>query len=190
MKKGNLFVVSGPSGAGKSTVCKLVRKILRINLAVSATTRQPRPGEKDGIEYRFLTKEEFETKVKNGEFLEYANVHGNYYGTLKAEVEVKLNRGENVILEIDVQGGIQVKEIYPEVHLIFFKTPLIDDLERRLRGRGTEPEEVVQLRLKNSIRELEFEKYYDDIIVNSRVEQACTDLINLIEKYSEEAREV
>ena len=182
MKKGKLFVVSGPSGAGKSTVCKLVRKILRINLAVSATTRQPRPGEKDGIEYHFLSTEEFEIKVKDNEFLEYANVHGNYYGTLKKEVEVRLERGENVILEIDVQGGIQVREKYPNAHLIFFKTPCNEDLERRLRGRGTDPEEVVQLRLANSIKELAFEKSYDETIVNVRVEQACTDLINIIER--------
>lgn len=185
MEKGKLFVVSGPSGAGKSTVCKLVRKILRINLAVSATTRQPRYGEKNGVEYHFLTMDEFESKIKNNEFLEYANVHGNYYGTLKEEVEIRLERGENVILEIDVQGGIQVRERYPDAHLIFFKTPEIADLERRLRGRGTEAEEVVQLRLANSIKELEFEKKYDETIVNVRVEQACTDLINLIEKDSE-----
>ncbi|MGL5098717.1 MAG: guanylate kinase, partial [Fusobacteriaceae bacterium] len=137
MKKGNLFVVSGPSGAGKSTVCKLVRKMLGINLAVSATTRQPRTGEKDGVEYHFLSKEEFEKKIQENEFLEYANVHGNYYGTLKVEAETRVQRGENVILEIDVQGGIQVKKIYPEVHMIFFKTPTPEDLERRLRGRGT-----------------------------------------------------
>ena len=95
-----------------------------------------------------------EEKVKNNEFLEYANVHGNYYGTLKGEVEARLDRGENVILEIDVQGGIQVREKYPDAHLIFFKTPCNEDLERRLRGRGTDPEEVVQLRLANSIKEL------------------------------------
>lgn len=184
MKKGNLFVVSGPSGAGKSTVCKLVRKMLGINLAVSATTRQPRTGEKDGVEYHFLSKEDFEKKIQNNEFLEYANVHGNYYGTLKAEAETRVLRGENVILEIDVQGGIQVKKIYPEVHMIFFKTPTPEDLERRLRGRGTEEEETVQLRLKNSLKELEFESSYDEVIVNERVEQACNALIDIIERES------
>ncbi|MGL4404011.1 MAG: guanylate kinase [Fusobacteriaceae bacterium] len=184
MKKGNLFVVSGPSGAGKSTVCKLVRKMLGINLAVSATTRQPRTGEKDGVEYHFLSKEEFEKKIQENEFLEYANVHGNYYGTLKVEAETRVQRGENVILEIDVQGGIQVKKIYPEVHMIFFKTPTPEDLERRLRGRGTEAEEVVQLRLKNSLKELEYENFYDEVIVNERVEQACNALIDIIERES------
>lgn len=184
MEKGKLFVVSGPSGAGKSTVCKLVRKILRINLAVSATTRAPRPREKDGIEYHFLSKEDFEKKVEAQEFLEYANVHGNYYGTLKNEVEVRLERGENVILEIDVQGGIQVREKYPDAYLVFFKTPTPEDLERRLRGRGTDPEEVVQLRLKNSLNELKYENEYDETVINTRVEQACTDLINIIERGS------
>lgn len=184
MGKGKLFVVSGPSGAGKSTVCKLVRKILRINLAVSATTRQPRAGEQNGVEYNFLSNKEFEEKIKDNEFIEYANVHGNYYGTLKKEVEGRLEKGENVILEIDVQGGIQVRERYPDAYLVFFKTPSPDDLERRLRGRGTEPEEVVQLRLKNSLSELKYEDKYDETIVNTRVEQACTDLINIIERDS------
>ncbi|MGL5051218.1 MAG: guanylate kinase [Fusobacteriaceae bacterium] len=184
MKKGNLFVVSGPSGAGKSTVCKLVRKILRINLAVSATTRAPRAGEQNGAEYHFLAKEDFEKKIQENQFLEYANVHGNYYGTLKSEVENKLNSGENVILEIDVQGGVQIRDIYPEVHLIFFRSPSLEELEQRLRNRGTESEETIQLRLTNAVKELEIGEKYDETVVNHRVEQACTDLINIIEKYS------
>ena len=138
MKKGNLFVVSGPSGAGKSTICRLVRKMLNINLATSATTRKPREGEVNGRDYYFLTIPEFEEKLRNGEFLEHAKVHENYYGTLKAEVESRLAAGENVILEIDVQGGLQVKEQYPDANLIFFKTPTMEDLERRLRGRKTD----------------------------------------------------
>ena len=186
MKKGNLFVVSGPSGAGKSTVCKLVRKILRINLAVSATTRNPRNGEVNGAEYHFLTKNDFENRIENKEFLEYAKVHENYYGTLKSEVETKLNNGENVILEIDVQGGIQIRDIYPNVRLIFFRSPSLEELEHRLRFRGTETEETIQLRLKNAIKELEIGKKYDETLINYRVEQACTDLINLIEKYTRE----
>ena len=184
MVKGNLFVVSGPSGAGKSTVCKLVRKMLGINLATSATTRQPREGEVDGREYHFLTIEEFQKKIKNKEFLEYANVHGNYYGTLKSEVEARLERGENVILEIDVQGGLQVRDIYPDVNLIFFKTPTEKDLENRLRGRKTDSEETIQLRLANSLRELEFEKEYDTVIINTTVEQSCDDLISIIKNIS------
>lgn len=184
MKKGNLFVVSGPSGAGKSTVCKLVRKMLGINLATSATTRKPREGEVDGREYYFLTKEAFEQKINDREFLESANVHGNYYGTLKSEVEARLTRGENVILEIDVQGGLQVKDIYPEVNLIFFKTPTKEDLEKRLRGRNTDSEETIQLRLANSLKELDYEKFYDRTIINYTVEKSCEDLINIINEIS------
>ena len=136
--KGHLYVVSGPSGAGKSTICRMVRKMLGINLATSATTRAPREGEMNGRDYYFLTKEEFLAKEKNGEFLEYATVHGNYYGTLKSEVESRLLAGEDVILEIDVQGGLQVKAQYPDAHLIFFKTPTMEELEVRLRGRKTD----------------------------------------------------
>ena len=102
MSLGALYVVSGPSGAGKSTVCKLVRERLGINLSISATSRKPRNGEQEGVDYFFITTEEFERKIKNGDFLEYANVHGNYYGTLKSEVEERLQRGEKVLLEIDV----------------------------------------------------------------------------------------
>lgn len=181
MKKGELFIVSGPSGAGKSTICRIVRKQLGINLATSATTRTPRDGEVNGRDYYFLTVDEFKEKIKNEEFLEYATVHKNYYGTLKSEVENRLLAGENVILEIDVQGGLQVKEVYPEAHLIFFKTPNMEDLERRLRGRKTDSEETIQLRLENSKKELESEKYYDITIVNHTIEKSCEDLIKIID---------
>ena len=182
MGRGRLFVVSGPSGAGKSTVCKLVRKKLKINLATSATTRAPREGEVNGREYYFLTVEEFEKKIANGEFLEYANVHGNYYGTLRSEAESRLSKGENVILEIDVQGGIQIKKKFSDACLIFFKAPNEKVLEERLRGRGTEPEEVVQLRLKNSLAEMKYESEYDYVIVNETVEKSVKELIEIIKK--------
>lgn len=180
MIKGNLFVVSGPSGAGKSTICRLVRKILNINLATSATTRKPRKGEVDGVDYYFLSVKKFEYKLKNGCFLEYAKVHENYYGTLKSEVENRLLNGENVILEIDVQGGLQVKEVYADSNMIFFKTPTLEELEKRLRGRKTDDEKTIQLRLKNSLKELEFEDRYDISIINYTVEKSCEELINII----------
>ncbi|MFK4786005.1 guanylate kinase [Fusobacterium sp. MFO224] len=180
MTKGNLFVVSGPSGAGKSTICRLVRKMLKINLATSATTRKPRKGEVNGVDYYFLSIEEFEEKLRNGDFLEHAKVHENYYGTLKSEVENRLSNGENVILEIDVQGGLQVKEVYPEANMVFFKTPTLKELEKRLRGRKTDDEETIQLRLKNSLKELEFENKYDISIINYTVEKSCEELINII----------
>ena len=181
MSLGALYVVSGPSGAVKSTVCKLVRERLGINLSISATSRKPRNGEQEGVDYFFITAEEFERKIKNGDFLEYANVHGNYYGTLKSEVEERLQRGEKVLLEIDVQGGVQVKEKFPEANLVFFKTPTKEELEKRLRGRNTDSEEVIQARLKNSLKELEYENKYDTVIINNEIEQACNDLISIIE---------
>ncbi len=187
MGKGNLFVVSGPSGAGKSTICRLVRKRLNINLATSATTRKPREGEVDGKDYYFLAVEDFEKKLENGEFLEFAKVHSNYYGTLKSEVESRLENGENVILEIDVQGGLQVKEKYPNANMIFFKTPTAKELEERLRGRKTDNEETIQLRLKNSLEELKYEKKYDTCIINHTVEKSCEELIKII-KDKEEAK--
>ena len=182
MSLGALYVVSGPSGAGKSTVCKLVREKLGINLSISATSRKPRTGEENGIDYFFLSPQEFEEKIQNGEFLEYANVHGNYYGTLKSEVEERLKKGEKVILEIDVQGGVQIKEKFPTANLIFFKTATKEELEKRLRGRNTDSEEVIQKRLKNSLKELEYEDKYELVIINNKIEQACEDLISIIEK--------
>jgi len=180
MERGRLFVVSGPSGAGKSTVCKQVRRDLNINLATSATTRAPREGEENGREYYFLTLEEFEKRIENDEFLEYANVHGNYYGTLKSEAETRLSRKENVILEIDVQGGIQIKKKFKDAYLIFFKAPTEKILEERLRGRGSESENTVQLRLKNSLKEMAFEDEYDYVIVNEKVDKSVLELIKII----------
>ncbi len=182
MNRGKLFVVSGPSGAGKSTVTKIVREELNIPLAISATTRKPRVGEINKVDYYFLTVEDFKEKIKEDGFLEYANVHGNYYGTLRSEVEIKLNSGQNVILEIDVQGGEQIKEKFPEACLVFFKAPDKEELEKRLRGRNTDSEEVIQVRLKNALLELEYENKYDVVIVNHAIEVAVEELKDVIKK--------
>ncbi|AMD95507.1 guanylate kinase [Leptotrichia sp. oral taxon 847] len=178
--KGKLVVVSGPSGSGKSTVTKLVKDRLNIPLSISATTRKPRNGEIDGKDYYFLTKEEFQKKIKNDEFYEFANVHGNYYGTLKKTVEENLEKGLNVILEIDVQGALIVKEKKKDAVLVFFKTENLEVLENRLRNRKTDSEEVIELRLKNAKKELEYEKKYDYVIVNKNIEESCNELINII----------
>ena len=180
LMKGKLIIVSGPSGSGKSTVTKLVKDRLNIPLSISATTRQPRVGEIDGKEYFFLTKEIFEQKIKNDEFYEYANVHGNYYGTLKEVVESNLNKGLNVILEIDVQGALIAKEKKKDAILVFFRTKDMETLENRLRNRKTDSEEVIQLRLKNAKKELEYEPKYDRTIINDDIEQSCQELINII----------
>ena len=179
-----ILIITGMSGAGKSTVCKQVRRDLKINLATSATTRSPRTGELEGREYYFLTLEEFKKRIDSDEFLEFANVHGNYYGTLKSEAESRLSRGENVVLEIDVQGGIQIKKRFEDACLVFFKAPTEEILEKRLRGRGTEPEETVQLRLKNSLKEMAFENEYDHVIVNETVDNSVLELIEIIRKES------
>ena len=180
MSLGALYVVSGPSGAGKSTVCKLVRERLGINLSISATSRKPRNGEQEGVDYFFITAEEFERKIKNDDFLEYANVHGNYYGTLKEVVESNLNKGLNVILEIDVQGALIAKEKKKDAVLVFFRTKDMETLEKRLRDRKTDTEEVIQTRLKNALKELEYEKKYDYTIINDDIEMSCQELINII----------
>jgi len=178
--KGKLFIVSGPSGSGKSTVTKLVKDRLNIPLSISATTRQPRDGEIDGKDYFFLTKEIFEQKIKNDEFYEYANVHGNYYGTLKEVVESNLNKGLNVILEIDVQGALIAKKKKNDAVLVFFRTKDMETLEKRLRNRNTDTEEVIQTRLKNALKEMEYEKKYDYTIINNDIEESCKELINII----------
>ena len=180
LMKGKLIIVSGPSGSGKSTVTKLVKDRLNIPLSISATTRQPRTGEIDGKDYFFLTKEMFEQKIKNDEFYEYANVHGNYYGTLKEVVESNLNKGLNVILEIDVQGALIAKEKKKDAILVFFRTKDMETLEDRLRNRKTDTEEVIQLRLKNAEKELKYEPKYDYTIINNDIEESCQELINII----------
>ncbi len=180
MKKGKLVIVSGPSGSGKSTVTKIVKDRLNIPLSISATTRQPRVGEVDGKDYYFLTTEEFENKIKNDEFYEFANVHGNYYGTLKKVVEDNLDKGLNVILEIDVQGALIAKEKKKDAVLVFFKTENMEILEERLRNRKTDSEEVIKTRLENALKELEYQPKYDYTIINVDIEKSCEKLINII----------
>ena len=180
--KGKLIIVSGPSGSGKSTITKLVRDRLQMELSISATTRKPRIGEIDGKDYFFLTMEEFENKIKNDEFYEYANVHGNYYGTLKKVVDDNLEKGKNVMLEIDVQGALIAKEKKKDAILVFFKTENNKIFEERLRNRKTDSEEVIQVRLKNALTELEYENKYDITIINKDIEDSCNKLIDIINK--------
>ena len=179
--KGKLIIVSGPSGSGKSTVTKIVKDKLNIPLSISATTRNPRDGEIDGKDYFFLSEEEFKNKIVNDEFYEYAEVHGNYYGTLKKTVEDNLNRGLNVILEIDVQGALIAKEKKKDAILVFFRTKDMEVLEKRLRDRKTDSEEVIQTRLKNAETELKYENKYNYTIVNENLENSIQELIDIIE---------
>ena len=169
---------------GKGTLVSLLRERLpRLGLTVSATTREPRPGEKDGVSYHFLDDDEFERRVEAGEFLEWAWVHAHRYGTLKSEVERVLAGGESVVLEIDVQGGLAVRAAMPDAVLVFIEPPSMDELERRLRGRGTEDEEQVALRLANARSEMARAPEYDVRIVNDDLDRACRELQEVIHTY-------
>lgn len=179
--KGNLFVVSGPSGAGKGTVCSaFMKKHPECMLSVSATTRDPRPGEKEGINYFFLTEEEFKGKIKNDGFLEYAVFCDNYYGTPKDAVIDAINKGKDVILEIEVQGAMQVRAHYPEAAFVFVVPPSMEVLEERLRGRGTESDEVIRDRLARAKEEFKLVDKYNYVLLNDNVEDAIERLNSII----------
>ena len=170
---GKLFVISGSSGVGKGTVInEFLRKHPEFRLSISCTTRGKREGEEHGVNYFFLSKEEFKNCIDNNEFLEWAEFSGNYYGTKKEFVERCLANGENLILEIDTKGALKVKKLMPEAHLIFIAPPSIEELEARLRGRHTETEEAIQKRLASIKLEIENSKHYDYVVVNDTVENA------------------
>lgn len=174
---GKLFVISGSSGVGKGTLIKaFLNKHPEFKLSVSCTTRNPRDGEIDSINYFFLTKEQFEDLVQKGEFLEWAEFSGNYYGTQKQYVMNKLEAGKNLILELDTKGALNVKKIMPEASLIFVLPPSFEELESRLRGRHTESEEAIQKRLNSTKTEIENSKYYDYKIINDDIDKALSKL--------------
>lgn len=182
MRSGNLFVISGPSGAGKGTlVALLVSRVSDAWLSVSATTRSPREGEVDGVDYYFVTKEEFKSMVDEGGLLEWAEYSGNCYGTPVDKVREKMSEGKQVILEIDVQGAFQVRERIPEAKLIFIAPPSFEELERRLRSRNTEPEDVIIKRLEAANMELSLKNEYDIQLVNDDLDQAIQELVSYVE---------
>jgi guanylate kinase len=176
-----LIIVSGPSGSGKSTVIRqlLAEGGLPLRLSVSATTREPRPGERDGVDYHFWTRERFQEQARAGAFLEWAEVHGQSYGTLRAEVDPYRARGTGVILDIDVQGAEQVRRQYPDCCSVFLRAPSWPEYERRLRSRGTEDEASIARRLETARRELERVGEYDRVIVNDDLATAVADLRRL-----------
>lgn len=183
-KNGKLFVISGSSGVGKGTLLKeLLAKRPELKLSVSATTRNPRPGEEEGINYFFLTREQFEEDVKNGEFLEWAEFNGNCYGTKEPYVRRTLAKGKHLILEIETKGALQIKQKLPDAILIFILPPSLEELEHRLRGRNTEDEETIQGRLHEAFREIECSKDYDYRVVNDNLEKALEELESLINKH-------
>lgn len=178
---GRLFVLSGPSGAGKGTLREYaLNDAPNLVYSISCTTRKPRPGEIDGVHYRFITREKFNEYISQNLFLEYAHVHDDFYGTLKHDVTRELEAGHDVLLEIDVQGALQVREKMPEAVLIFIDVPSIQELENRLRKRHTESEAALALRLSNAVKELEHKNKYDYVIVNENIKSACGELRRII----------
>ncbi|BAK78229.1 guanylate kinase [Pseudogulbenkiania sp. NH8B] len=178
---GNIYIVIAPSGAGKTTlVSALLAVDPAVQLSVSYTTRAPREGEVEGTHYHFVGKEQFLAMIEAGDFLEYAEVYGNYYGTSAAWLREKLAEGRDILLEIDWQGAEQVRRLFDGVITIFIAPPSINELERRLRGRATDSEEVIQRRLAEARSEVDRAALYDYIVVNDDIERAKQDLISII----------
>lgn len=198
---GKLFIISGPSGAGKGTICQRIIQEVKVELSVSMTTRKPRTGEVDGINYYFTTKEAFQQEIQAGGFLEYAEVYGNFYGTPRDKVIERLESGTDVVLEIDIQGALSVKNAYPNGIFIFILPPSMSELRKRITGRGTETEEAINLRLSQTLKEVSYIDKYDYCVVNGELEEAVArvkaiitaehsrvskSIYKLIEQYKEE----
>lgn len=182
MPQASLFVISGPAGAGKGTlVSRVLERVPNSWLSLSATTRAPRGSEVHGVEYLFLSVEEFERTIAEDGFVEWALVHGNYYGTPIAPIEEHLAAGGRVLLEIDVQGAFQVREKFPQATLVFIAPPSMEVLEQRLRARGTDSAEAIERRLANAAGELAAAGRYDVVIVNDDLEEATAELVKVLE---------
>ena len=178
---GKLIVITGPSGVGKGTlVSLLLQRHPQLRLSISATTREPRPGEKDGVAYYFLSKKDFETAIANNELLEWAEYAGNYYGTPKAKVVEQITQGNYIVLEIELEGARAIANIFPEATRIFILPPSIEDLEARIRDRGTNSEESIAKRLEIARREIAASSEFDFEIVNDELETALVKLESAI----------
>jgi guanylate kinase len=180
-RKGLLLVVSGPSGAGKGTICKeFLNNNEDVKLSVSATTRKPREGEVDGVNYFFVTKDKFKSMIDNNELLEHAQIYDNFYGTPKAAILENLENGHDVVLEIEMQGASQIKEVYPEGVFIFILPPSLDELKNRIVGRGTETEEQINKRFSCALDEICQIENYDYFIVNKDVKTSAQELEHIV----------
>ena len=189
---GKLFVISAPSGTGKTSLIQAILEdpeVRNTSLGISCTTREARPQEEDGISYFFITTERFNEKISNNEFLEYAEVFGNFYGTPKDWVQARLAKGENVLLELDIQGALQVKEAFQETQTIFIIPPSYDDLEKRLKLRDQDSKDEINRRLKEAKKEVSIGKTFDQIIVNNDFNEALNDLRSFISSGVEQSQQ-
>ena len=180
MSKGRLIVFSAPSGCGKGTMLAEILKDEKFYVSVSATTRKPREGEVDGVNYHFISREDFLRKIDENAFIEHAEYCNNFYGTLKSEVDNKLEQGINVILEIEVQGAMKIRDIRPDAIFVFVAPPSINELRRRLRKRGTESDEVIEERISKAAGEIMLAEKYDYVVVNAALEDAVSDFLTII----------
>ncbi len=186
MSKGKLIVISGASGVGKGTVLKIVmEKRQDLSFSVSATTRPPRPNEVDGVHYFFISKECFEEMIRQDEFLEYDAHDENYYGTLRGQADAKLKKG-HVMLDIEPKGAEQVRKAAPDVTLIFIMPPSMEELERRLRGRGDTPEDQIAMRMERAVWEMEQRHWYDHVVINDDAGRCADEVLTIISKLEEQ----
>ena len=171
--RGHLIIFSAASGAGKSTILEALQKrIPNMVYSISTTTRPPRGSEKDGVEYHFVDKDTFVDQIAEGKFVEWALVHDNYYGTSKEDIDALLAEGKTVLMDIDVQGKVQIDKVYPDAHGIFIEAPSWEELEKRLRSRGTDSEMAIQKRLQNALKEMEWMPKFDFILINEELEKS------------------
>jgi len=183
-RSGNLFIISAPSGAGKTTLCNKVRELFsNINYSISYTTRSPRTGEKNGIDYFFISKEEFIEGIKADKWVEWAEVHGNYYGTSSEFLIKILNEGENLLLDIDVQGAMQIKGKFPDAITIFIMPPSLEVLKNRLVSRETDSPEVIAKRMENAKKEIDQKSQYQYILVNDDLSKAIKEFVDIFMRY-------
>lgn len=184
LQLGHLFIISAPSGAGKTTLSRaILKRFTDMLYSVSYTTRSPRKGEQDGVDYHFISKEAFKKDIKTGRWSEWAEVYGNYYGTSAEFIEKGLSSGRDILLDIDVQGTIQILKHHPDSVTIFVLPPSMDALRQRLEMRGTESETVLKLRLENAKKEMVHKNLYRHVIVNDQLLSAIEELISIIEGY-------
>ncbi len=180
-RRGLLFVISAPSGAGKTTIVKeVLRQFPAFKFSVSATTRKIRPGEINGKDYFFLTKEEFNKRIADGDLVEYEEIYSNYYGTMKSAIEKGMSQGENVVFNVNVKGGLSIKKKFPGAVLIFVKPPSVEILRKRLEGRGSESKEQIDRRMSRVPMELEKGEHYDYIVINEELNKAVDEVFAII----------